>query len=145
MTEVETKLQRIERDIVVQKRIRRRHIAERRPVIAEDAEIETLTAQALAIRETMRRQREGEMTDAEELRAYWNKFCDADQYPDGFEDRMEAAGFAEVRPVTDDDLHQSFSAERGIDRGGMLWCLTDAGHAAFKIIADDAGEIGDAT
>ena len=134
MTEVdtETKLQRIERDIVVQKRLRRRHLAEHRPVTDEDAEIDKLAAQALAIRETMRQRRDGTMTDAEELRCYWNAFCDADQYPEGFEDRMEAAGFAEVTPVTDDDLHQSFAAERGIERGGMMWCLTDAGHEAFN-------------
>jgi hypothetical protein len=134
MTEVdtETQLQRIERDIVVQKRLRRRKLAERRPITAEDAEIDKLVTQALAIRETMRQQRGSGMTAVEELRCYWNAFCDADQYPEGFEDRMEAAGFAEVTPVTDDDLHQSFAAERGIERGGMMWCLTDAGHAAFN-------------
>ena len=48
---------------------------------------------------------------------------------------MEGAGLAEVRVVTDDDL-QSFAAERGIERGGMIWCLTDAGHAAFNLPGD---------
>jgi hypothetical protein len=60
MTEVdtETQLQRIERDIVVQKRLRRRKLAERRPITAEDAEIDKLVTQALAIRHTMRQQRD---------------------------------------------------------------------------------------
>lgn len=136
-----TRLQRIERDIVVQKRLRRQKLAEHRPVDAEDTEIENLAAQAISIRDKMRPRCQNGMTDAEELRAYWNVFCDADPYPDGFEDRMEAAGFAEVRVVTNDDLHQSFAAERGIERGGLMWCLTEAGHAAFKISVDDAGRV----
>jgi hypothetical protein len=74
------------------------------------------------------------MTDNEDLRAHWHAFCDADPFEgsDTFADRMEAAGFIHLRPVTVYDLQDAFAAERGIQRGGMLWELTDAGHAAVN-------------
>jgi hypothetical protein len=72
------------------------------------------------------------MTPAEEVAAHWNAFCDSEPgVPDGFDDRMEAAGLAELRAVTAEDLEQAFAAERGIERGGMIWCLTAEGQKAF--------------
>jgi hypothetical protein len=63
----------------------------------------------------------------QELRQHWEAFCDADQVPDSFIERMETAGFAQLRKVTKDDLQDCFAAERGIERGGYVWDLTKAG------------------
>lgn len=78
------------------------------------------------------------MTEAEwraldDLRKYWDKFTEADAFPgaDTFAERMEAAGFAHLRPVTKADLEESFAAERGIEKGGNLWELTKKGYAAI--------------
>ena len=70
-----------------------------------------------------------------ELRAYWTAFCDADPLPiskDEFTDRMERAGFITLRKVTKADLQESFAAERGIEKGGFIWVLTNKGSAALK-------------
>lgn len=45
---------------------------------------------------------------------------------------MEAAGYIELVPVDDDALDSAFAAERGIEPGGMMWQLTDAGRAALE-------------
>lgn len=66
------------------------------------------------------------------LRRHWASFCDADPVPEGFIDRMEAAGLAQCRAVEPDDLEESFADERGIYPGGMVWELTDAGRSALK-------------
>lgn len=75
------------------------------------------------------------LTEAKkDLRANWASFCDAD-YFDGaadFSDRMEAAGLAELIPVDDDALEDAFAHERGIEPGGMMWRLTDAGRRALS-------------
>jgi hypothetical protein len=68
---------------------------------------------------------------AADLRAHWNNFCDADPVPDNFIERMEKAGFAHLRAVTDDDI-DAFSSDRGIEAGGTLWALTTKGRAAFR-------------
>ncbi len=65
----------------------------------------------------------------EELRQYWTAFCDADPVPGDFIDKMEAAGFVEIRPVTRDDLQSDFAEERGIYKGGTVWDLTPKGRA----------------
>lgn len=67
------------------------------------------------------------LTAEQKLRALWHVFCDADPVPPEFVDEMEAAGFATLRPVTKDDLEESFAAERGIEAGGSVWVLTAAG------------------
>lgn len=72
---------------------------------------------------------EQEWRDRESLRLHWAAFCDADATPEGFIERMEAAGFAALRPVRKSDLEESFASERGIERGGMLWELTAKGRA----------------
>ncbi len=67
------------------------------------------------------------------LRQHWASFCDADPFPgsDVFADRMEAAGLIELVTVTKDALEDAFAAERGIEKGGMMYRLTDAGRAAL--------------
>lgn len=67
------------------------------------------------------------------LREHYASFCAADPFPgsDVFADRMEAAGFIELVPVAKDALEDAFAAERGIEKGGMMYRLTDAGRAAF--------------
>lgn len=74
---------------------------------------------------------EAEWRDRESLRQHWVAFCDADIVPEDFIDRMEAAGFARLRKVTRDDLQSTFADERGIERGGHVWVLTEAGSAAL--------------
>lgn len=72
------------------------------------------------------------------LRQHWSSFCDADPFPgsDKFADRMEAAGFIELVPVTKAALQDAFAAERGIERGGMMYRLTDAGRAVLATSKD---------
>lgn len=69
-----------------------------------------------------------------DLRAHWADFCDADHFPgsDTFADRMEAAGLIIMTPVTKEALEQAFADELGIERGGWMWVLTDAGRAALS-------------
>ncbi|MBP2459621.1 MULTISPECIES: hypothetical protein [unclassified Rhizobium] len=78
---------------------------------------------------------------AELLRQHWSSFCDADAFPgsDIFADRMEAAGFIELVPVTKEALENHFAAERGIELGGMMYSLTDAGRAALANTEGTAG------
>lgn len=71
---------------------------------------------------------ESEWRAREELRQHWSPFCDADPVPEGFADRMEGAGLIETRKVTRADLEDEFAAERGIEKGGYVWCLTRLGH-----------------
>lgn len=68
------------------------------------------------------------------LREHWASFCDADPFPGSytFADRMEAAGFIELVPVTKEALEDAFATERGIEKGGMMYRLTDAGRAALS-------------
>ena len=65
------------------------------------------------------------------LQALWRAFCDADPVPPEFIDDMEKVGFAQLRSVEDADLEEAFAAERGIEPGGLLWELTDAGRRAL--------------
>jgi DNA modification methylase len=81
----------------------------------------------------------------DDLRQHWNAFCDADSIPfdhDDFLDRLEKHGLIELRGVTDDDLNDAFAAERGIERGGSLWDLTEKGRAALS--TTQAGKEGEA-
>ena len=76
---------------------------------------------------------EAEWRNVDDLRKHWGAFCDADPFDgsDTFPDRMEAAGFVELVPVDDDALEDAFASERGIERGGMMWSLTESGRAAL--------------
>lgn len=65
------------------------------------------------------------------LAAAWSAFTQADYIGDALTDAMERLGLAELRGVTDEDLEQSFAAELGIERNGMVWVLTPAGRAAY--------------
>lgn len=65
------------------------------------------------------------------LQALWRAFCDADPVPPEFIDDMEKVGFVQLRSVEDADLEEAFAAERGIEPGGLLWELTDAGRRAL--------------
>ena len=67
-----------------------------------------------------------------ELREYAWDFGNADPVPEGFADRMEEAGFYELRKVTREDLDSAFADERGIEKGGYVYALTDLGRAALK-------------
>jgi hypothetical protein len=67
----------------------------------------------------------------EELREHWFAFCDADAVPEGFIERMEAAGFASLRRATREDWESAFAADRGIEKGGAVWALTPAGRAVL--------------
>ena len=73
------------------------------------------------------------LTEAQDLQKNWHSFCDCDPFEgaDTFPERMEAAGFIELLPVTDDDLEQSFAEELGIVPGGSCWNLTPAGRRAL--------------
>ena len=74
-----------------------------------------------------------------ELRDWWSAFCDADSLPEGFEQRMEAAGLIELVSVDEDALDDPFAAERGIVPGGMMWVATRAGRVALLPPAGDQG------
>ena len=74
----------------------------------------------------------GELAPEGELAAYWDAFCDAEQVPDDFVDRMEDAGLVSLEDVTDEDLYDVFASERGIEPGGMIYRLTSAGRAALE-------------
>lgn len=69
----------------------------------------------------------------DELIRYWPAFCDADQVPDGFIERMEQAGLATLRKVTRADLEAAFAVERGIEKGGMIWVLTLDGEQTMRV------------
>lgn len=74
-----------------------------------------------------------------DLRLHWNDFCDADPFygSDDFAERMEAFDLIELAPVDDDALDDAFAAERGIEPGGMMWRLTEAGRAALRAQAEE--------
>lgn len=76
---------------------------------------------------------EAEWRNLDDFRKHWNTFCDADQFDgsDTFPERMESAGYIELVPVDDDALEEPFACERGIERGGIMWALTDLGRAAL--------------
>lgn len=76
---------------------------------------------------------EAEWRNLEDLRKHWNDYCDSDPFEgsDTFIERMEQQGYAELVPVTEEALNESFAAERGIEPGGVMWQLTDAGRAAI--------------
>lgn len=80
-----------------------------------------------------RRMTETEWRDVDDLRKHWGAFCDCDHFngADTFIERMEAAGYARLRPVRKADLQTSFAAERGIESGGNLWELTRKGELAL--------------
>lgn len=72
-------------------------------------------------------------TAVDELRRYWGMFCDCcrESIPDDFIERMEAAGLVTCRPVEQDDIDATlFAADLGIEIGGMIWVLTEAGEVA---------------
>lgn len=79
------------------------------------------------------------MTEAQwqarhDLRQHWHAFCDCDPFPgrEDFAERMDAAGLIGLRSVTKRDLEEDpFAAERGIEKGGLLWDLTAAGRRAL--------------
>ncbi len=77
---------------------------------------------------------ESEWRLREEFRQHWSAFCDADPVPEEFADRMDDAGFIQLRKVTRYDLEDSFAQERGIEKGGYVWDLTRLG----KEILDQA-------
>jgi hypothetical protein len=79
-------------------------------------------------------EQEAEKDLEREFRRHWADFCDADPFPgsDTFAERAEVAGLIELVPVTDQALESAFAAERGIEPGGMMWVLTDAGRAVME-------------
>lgn len=81
---------------------------------------------------------EAEWRDVEDLRKHWGDFCQCDPFDgsDTFADRMEASGFINLVPVTAEALESAFASELGIERGGTMWQLTDAGRAALKAGAE---------
>lgn len=78
-----------------------------------------------------------ELREAFELVKYWADFCDCDAVPPDFADRMEAAGYIELRSVTKDDLEEPFAAEKGIEPDGSVWQLTTNGRAVIDAIKAD--------
>lgn len=82
-----------------------------------------------------RRLTERQWRDLDDLRKHWDAFCDGDRadVPTDFTDRMEAAGYARIRSVCPADIcDDPFAAERGIEKGGMLWELTAKGRSALS-------------
>jgi len=74
-----------------------------------------------------------QMTPEQKLCAYWHDRCDADPVPPEFDQDMEAAGLIAFRAVTKRNVEESsFATELGIELGGYLWELTDAGRAALS-------------
>jgi hypothetical protein len=78
-------------------------------------------------------------TILDDFRRNWLSFCDCDPFPGAhdFQERMEAAGLIETAAVDDDDLDGSFAAERGLERGGHKWVLTEAGRHALAVDETD--------
>ena len=120
----------------------RRQIEELRDFFSAYPEGETINAlcdMALAWLEvqprtdddTVRVPRENGML-VEWLRKYWSAFCSADAIPvalETFTTELEAAGLIEWRKVKKSDLESGFASELGIEKGGSLWALTEAGRA----------------
>ena len=65
---------------------------------------------------------------------YWNAFCDSDHglLPPDFTEDAEREGLIELVPVTKDALSESFAAERGIEKGGLMWTLTETGRERIR-------------
>lgn len=76
---------------------------------------------------------ESEWRAIDDLRKNWERFCDCDPFEgsEDFAERMESAGYCELRPVTDDDLETPFAYELGIEPGGSVWDLTAEGLKAL--------------
>lgn len=76
------------------------------------------------------------------VREYWDALCDCDWHlipegvREGLEDRLIAAGLAEWRSVTDEDMEDSFASERGLEKGGSCLDLTPLGYLAYKADAE---------
>ena len=81
----------------------------------------------------------GELAPEVELCAFWADFCDCDPTPDGFQDRMEAAGLIYLDAVNDDDLDDPFAEELGIVAGGSVWRLTAKGCQDYATPSDKEG------
>lgn len=75
---------------------------------------------------------EAEWAARDDLRKYWNAFCDCDLIPidrDRFIERLEEYGLVEWSKVTKRDMQAtSFAADLGLELGGMCWKLTAKGH-----------------
>ena len=75
-----------------------------------------------------------DLDDATCLREYWNVFCTCDFAGDSdtFVERMEAAGYIELVPVTRAIVNdEPFAAELGIEMGGECWQLTAKGREIY--------------
>lgn len=73
----------------------------------------------------------------DEFRRDWHSRCDCDWSlmsgnVETFDDRMEAAGFIRLVPVTRRALEQPFAAELGIEKGGTMWELTAKGRKVLE-------------
>ena len=99
--------------------------AERRRAEAAEAERDRLAAEV---------ERLNASADIRDLKDHWHSFCDADPFEGGdtFAERMEARGLIELVAVTQEALEDGFAAERGIEPGGSMWQLTEAGRASLQ-------------
>lgn len=83
-------------------------------------------------------QRDVKLTEAQELQAHWDDFCDSDPFEGSadFIERMEAAGFAQLRPVTEQDLHDISRSQnlRGMRMGRDIWVISDTHFGHSNII-----------
>lgn len=63
----------------------------------------------------------------------WDRFSDRDPIddPDGFLSAAEEMGLIELVDVDAEALDDPFAYERGIEPGGMMWRLTDAGRQRY--------------
>lgn len=80
-------------------------------------------------------ERAGDPFMVDNFAAMWTDWADADWQlvtdPTTFLEQCEDAGLAECVEVDDDALDDAFAAERGIEPGGMMWRLTDAGRERY--------------
>lgn len=85
---------------------------------------------------TTERLTEDEWRARDDLRSYWNAFCDADVIPidrDDFTDRLEKFGLVTWRKVTRRDVDATpFAADLGLEVGGMCWDLTAKGRKVLQ-------------
>lgn len=67
----------------------------------------------------------------------WDDFSDSDYHldydVDEFLAKAEGSGLIECVPVTCEALDDPFAAERGIQPNGMMWQLTAAGLARYRV------------
>lgn len=101
----------------------------------EDGKIHFARAVMESVASTIEAVLAGHEGMAKDLRAHWHSFCDADAFPgsDTFTERMELAGLVECVPVTEEALESAFAAQRGVEPGGMMWVLTEAGKKVMEI------------